>query len=218
MSDFQLMRKNMVYGQVLPSGTINPAIVEALLEAPREPFFPRQLSQIAYMDSDFLLQNNRYLLKSSTLARMLTALDPQKSDLILYVASGMGYGPAILGKLGAHVIALDSDEKMTQEAEKILQDLGLTHIKVVLGDLCDGWKGEKLYDKILVEGCIEFIPDQVVEQLKDRGTVVTFKQPEHSTMKCVKKMKKDGFLTETYLFDAFAPRLSSFKRDKPFIF
>lgn len=218
MSDFLLMRKNMVKGQILPQGISNPNLIEAFLKVPREKFFPRQLSLIAYMDQDLPLQNNRFILRPSTLSGLFSTLDPLPTDSILYVGSGVGYGPAILGKMGSKVIALDAEEQLTQEAEKIIGDLEIPSVKVVLGKLCEGWKSDMLYDKILIEGCIDFIPQSLISLLKEGGTIITIMQPENTTMKCVKFIKKEGVMSKLCLFDVFAPRLKSFKKDIPFIF
>lgn len=218
MSDFAVMRQNMVKGQVLPENVTNPYILDALLKIPREKFVPRQLSHIAYMDANFPFHVDRFLLRPATLALLLEALNPTPSDFILYIASGTGYGPALLGQIGAHVIALDSEETLTQESERHIQDLELSSVKVVLGALHEGWEKEAPYDKIIIEGCIDGIPDSLLIQLKEGGVIVTLKRRKGCGMKAVKFIKQEGVMTEISLFDAFAPRLEAFRKRTSFIF
>lgn len=218
MSDFLIMRQNMVKGQVMPENVVNPLLLKALSALPREKFVPRQLARIAYMDTHFPLNNGRYLLRPALLARLLQALNPQASDTILYIAGGTGYGPALLNQMVSHVVALDCEESLTQEAEHLVQDLKLSSVEVALGPLKEGWEIKAPYDKILIEGCVDFIPQRLISQLKKGGQCVTIKYQKEKERMAVKVEKTQDTLTEIFLFDAFTPRLKSFRKEKPFIF
>lgn len=218
MSDFALMRQNMVNGQILPENVTNSFVIDAFLKVPREKFVPRQLSRIAYMDAHFPLNAGRFLLRPATLGRLLEALNPTSSDRILYIASGTGYGPALLSQMGAHVIALDSEETLTQKAERVLQELNFPSVEVVFGPLEEGWEKEAPYEKMIIEGCIDVIPDPLVFQLKEGGEIVTLRQCNPRGMEAIKYVKRDGVFTEIPLFDAYAPRLEAFHQQKRFIF
>ena len=218
MSDFTMMRQNMVMGQVRPEGTTNPFIIRGFLEIPRERFVPRQLSHIAYMDANFPLNKGRFLLRPALLARLLEALNPLPSDSILYVAAGTGYGPALLSQMGAYVVALESEETLTQEAERLVHDLQLSSVKPIWGPLEEGWEEDAPYDKIVIEGCIDSIPQSLASQLKEGGIMVTFKRFSNQRMEAIKYINQAGNFTEVSLFDAFAPRLKAFRKQKLFNF
>lgn len=218
MSDFVLMRQNMLRGQILPVGVTHPLVLEAFLKVPKETFVPRQLSHIAYMDKNFPLNANRVLLRAAILARLLQALNPSQRDKILYIACGSGYGSALLNDMGAHVVALESEPSLSQEAERVIQELNIPSIKVVLGPLEEGWEAEVPYDKMLIEGSVEFIPEVLVKQLKEGGIIATLKRTKEGSVKAFLYIKEDSTFTEIYLFDAFAPLLKAFKKEKTFIF
>lgn len=218
MSDFTIMRQNMVKGQILPENVTHSLVINAFSNVPREKFVPRQLAHIAYMDTNFSFSKGRFLLRPATLARLLEALNPLSSDKILYIAAGTGYGAALLGESGIRVVALDSEEALTQEAERLIQDLKLSSIKVVLGPLTEGWEKEAPYDKIIIEGSIENFPESLSFQLKEGGTMVTCKHHKEGRMEAIKYIKKQGVITEISLFDAFAPRLKAFRKRKGFVF
>lgn len=218
MSDFFVMRQNMVKGQVIPENVTNPPLIDALFTIPREKFVPSQLARIAYMDGNFFLKKDRVLLRPATLARLLQALNPKSSDKILYIAGGTGYGPALLSQMAHHVIALDSEETLTQAAERLAEELKLSSIQSVLGPLEEGWEHGAPYDKIFIEGCVDFIPRKLASQLKEGGQFITIKSLEGKKRIAVKIDKNQGVFTEFFLFDAFAPRLKPFQAQKPFIF
>ncbi|MBS0271345.1 MAG: protein-L-isoaspartate O-methyltransferase [Proteobacteria bacterium] len=218
MSDFSIMRQNMVKRQIMPENVTNPSILQALLAIPRERFVPRQLSHIAYMDADFPLHVDRFLLRPATLARLLQSLNPSLSDRILYVGAGTGYGPALLSQIGVQVRALECEEMLTQEAERLVVDLRLSSVDIVLGPLAEGWEKEAPYDKILIEGSVETIPEPLFAQLKEGGVIVTLKYNKKRGIRAVKYIKEHGNLTEIFLFDAFAQRLKDFRKRPSFIF
>lgn len=218
MSDFPLMRENMVKNQVLPENVTHPSVLEALLHIPREQFVPRQFSRSAYMDANFTFSQGRVLLRPATLARLLEALNPKPSDHILYLAAGTGYGPALLGHIGSHVVALDEDEVLTREAENHLQNLGLSTVDVICGPLSEGWEKEAPYDKILIEGCVSFIPTPLINQLKERGILVTLRETLLGRMEAIKYIKNQGVLTGLPLFDAFGSRVRDLQKTKAFVF
>lgn len=218
MSDFLIMRQNMVKNQILPENVTNSYILNGFLTLPREQFVPRQLSHIAYMDADFPLQRNRFLLRPATLARLLEALDPSSPMHLLYVAVGTGYGPALLNHIGIQVTALESEEMLSQEAERLVENLNLSLVEIVLGPLEAGWEKGAPYDKILIEGCIDIISEPLISQLKEGGMIITLKADQKLGTSAVKYIKEQGHLTKIPLFDAFAPRLKAFRRRKSFIF
>ncbi len=208
----------MVKGQIEPENVTHPLLIEALSTIPREKFVPHQLARIAYMDANFPLGKDRFLLRPATLARLLQALDPRPSDKILYIASGTGYGPALLNEMVSHVIALDCEETWTQEAERLVNELELSSIEVVFGPLCEGWETEAPYDKILIEGCVDFVPLKLLSQLREDGQLITIKYHKGKASIAIKIDKKQGGFTEQFLFDAFVPRLKALSAQKAFVF
>jgi len=218
MSDFAIMRHNMVNGQLLPEGVTRTSVLEAFLTIPREKFVPRQFARIAYMDAPISFHRDRSLLRPATLARLFEALDITPQSRVLYVACGTGYGPAILSHMGAYVVALDAEESLTQEAERLLQELGLLSGKVVLGPLTEGWSAGAPYDIIIIEGCVDVIPPPLIAQLRLGGSLVTFKSCQDTQTKAIRYVRNQGVLTEIPLFDASAPHLKEFQQKERFVF
>ena len=62
MSDYQAARKAMVDSQVRPSDVTRYAIIEAMLETPREQFVPRALRDVAYAEAEIAIGAGRAIL------------------------------------------------------------------------------------------------------------------------------------------------------------
>jgi protein-L-isoaspartate(D-aspartate) O-methyltransferase len=98
MTDFALARRNMVDGQLRPNRVTNAQLLAAIGDLPRERFLPEGLRSVAYADDDVPLGNGRYLMEPMVLARLVQFLQPRASDRALVVASGRGYGAALLAR------------------------------------------------------------------------------------------------------------------------
>ena len=99
MTDFALARRNMVEGQLRPNRVTSVPLLEAIGDMPREQFLADALRSVAYADDDVPVGGGRFLMEPMVLARMIQALQPNDGQGALVVASGCGYGAALLGRL-----------------------------------------------------------------------------------------------------------------------
>jgi protein-L-isoaspartate(D-aspartate) O-methyltransferase len=169
--DFAARRVMMVDTQVRPSDVTKFPVIAALLAVPRERFVPPALREAAYAGENLPLGPGRVVLEPRTFAKMLDALDLGPNDLVLHVGAGLGYGPAVIARLAAAVIAVESDPDLAAEAEAALAAEGADGAVVVTGPLEAGAAEHGPYDAILIEGGVELVPDALLDQLKDGGRI-----------------------------------------------
>jgi protein-L-isoaspartate(D-aspartate) O-methyltransferase len=221
MTDFALARRNMIDGQLRPNRVTNAELLAALAELPRERFLPEGLRAMAYADDDVPLGNGRYLMEPMILARLIQALQPQPEDRALVVASGAGYGTALLARLVKSVVALETDPTLVRTAEQALKPLGITNVAPVTGPLEAGAPspGEP-YDVILIEGAVPHVPTAIIEQLAEGGRLATvIATPQTTTLGQAQLMVKEGgVVAGRSVFDAGTPRLPGFAAPPRFIF
>lgn len=176
--DFAQARIRMVDGQVRTTDVTSLALIQAMLDVPREYFVPASWRDLAYIDEDIQIapaadgRMARYLMEASPLARMLQAADVQPTDIVLDVGSGAGYAAAILSQLAGSVIALESDAPLAAQAGATLAALGCGNVTVVQGELAEGHPGNAPYDVIVVAGAVDFVPSALFHQLKEGGRLV----------------------------------------------
>ena len=135
MTDFALARRNMVEGQLRPNRVTNSQLLAVIGALPREKFLPDGLRSVAYSDEDVPLGNGRFLMEPMVLARLIQTLQPRETDRALVVASGRGYGAALLARLVKSVVAVESDAALAAAAERTAKELGLTGVEQKVGPL-----------------------------------------------------------------------------------
>jgi len=219
MTDFALARRNMIEGQLRPNRVTNAVLLAAIAELPRERFLPEGLRAVAYADDDVPLGGGRYAIEPMVLARLIQALQPDSEDRALVVASGCGYGAALLARLAKTVVAVESDDRLAGMAENAFKALGLTNIQLMIGRLEDGARELGPYNVILVEGEVRQIPQTLLDQLAEGGRLATVMAGTPGALGNATLMVKQGGVTSgRSLFDAGTPTLPGFAPPARFTF
>lgn len=215
MSEFAARRVMMVDTQVRPSDVTKFPIIDAMLTVPRETFVPDARREAAYVGENLPLAPGRVVLEPRTLAKLLDALDVQPDELVLTIGCGLGYTAAVIARLAETVVAVEEDEGLAAEAQRILSEEGVDNAVVVTGPLVDGAAKCAPYDVITVEGGVEVIPDAVLAQLKEGGRIgAVFMDGAVGTARVGYKI--DGQMTWRPMFNASAPVLAGFRTARGF--
>lgn len=217
MTDFALARRNMVEGQLRPNRVTNAQLLAAVGALPREKFLPEGLRSIAYSDEDVPLGGGRFLMEPMVLARLIQTLQPRETDRALVVASGRGYGAALLSRLVKSVVAVECDAALADAASQTARELALANIEQKVGPLEAGAAGP--YDVILIEGAVQQVPAAIVEQLVDGGRLATIVAGPPGALGTAQLFVKEGGVASARpLFDAGTPSLPGFAPPPRFTF
>jgi protein-L-isoaspartate(D-aspartate) O-methyltransferase len=219
MTDFTLARRNMVDGQLRPNRVTNGQLLAAIGALPRERFLPDGLRSVAYSDEDVPLGNGRFLMEPMVLARLIQTLQPRETERALVVASGRGYGAALLARLVKSVVAVESDTVLAAAAERTAKELGLTGIEHKVGPMEEGAPAAGPYDVILIEGAVRQVPQAIVDQLVDGGRMATIVAGPPGALGSAQLFVKEGGVASARpLFDAGTPALPGFAPPPRFTF
>ena len=219
MTDFVLARRNMVYGQLRPNRVTNAQLLAAIGELPRERFLPAGLQSVAYADDDVPLGKGRFLMEPMVLARLLQTLQPLPEDKALVVASGAGYGAALLARLVKAVVAVEADAGLAGSAEQTIRNLGITNVQQVVGRMEEGCAAQASYDVILIEGAVQKVPATILDQLAEGGRLGTVIAAPTGMLGVAHLMVKEGGVASGRpLFDAGTPPLPGFAAPPRFTF
>jgi protein-L-isoaspartate(D-aspartate) O-methyltransferase len=217
MIDFVAAREAMVDRQVRTADVTLYPIIEAMLAVPREDFVPPALLPVAYLGGDVPIAPGRVLLDPRVFAKLLDALNPGPSDLVLDLGCGTGYSTAVLARLAEAVIALEEDPALAAEAEALLAAHSVDTAVVQTGPLVAGVPEHGPFDAILVEGAVERLPEAIADQVKPGGRIAAVFTAGAAGQARLGLRTEQGVAWRR-LFDATAPLLPGFEATKAFEF
>jgi protein-L-isoaspartate(D-aspartate) O-methyltransferase len=152
-------------------------------------------------------------------ARLVHTLQPRATDRALVVASGRGYGAALLARLVKSVVAVESDAALAAAAGTTIKELGLANIRQQVGSLEAGAAASGPYDVILIEGAVRQVPSAILDQLVDGGRMGTIVAgPPGALGSAQLFVKEGGVASGRPLFDAGTPALPGFAPPPSFTF
>jgi protein-L-isoaspartate(D-aspartate) O-methyltransferase len=216
MIDYRRARTAMVDSQVRPSDVTRYAVIEAMMEVPRELFVPRAHRAVAYAEMAVPLAPGRLMLEPRILAKMLDALELRAGELALDVGAGYGYGAAVMARMGATVVALEDGELATHLAEAVAS-YGADGVLVERGPLAGGAPASGPYDVIVVEGGVETLPAALLDQLAEGGRLAAVEM--QGVFGRCRIWRRDGTaISSLAIFDAAAPVLPGFDAARSFTF
>lgn len=219
MDNFATARQNMVDSQIHPLGVIDQRLLSAYERVPREMFLPENKRGIAYADDEIMLYEGRYLMEAAIHARMVQALNLTRNDAVLDMGDPCGYSPAILSELCSTVIALEESDNYIENAFKQWNALGCDNIVNFKGDLRDGLKKHAPYDAILINGAVDYVPQNILDQLQEEGRLCAVVRPDSGNVgQAVLFMRSGDNFSHRPLFDAAISYLDGFRPKKDFVF
>ena len=218
-AQYKFARQTMVDCQIRPTKVTDERVIDAFATIPREMFVGRNQRAIAYVDEDLPLPGGRCMMEPMVLARLIQALAVQPDDNVLVIGAATGYGAAILARLAASVIAVETRTQMVEKAQETLVSIGADNAVAIKGRLTDGFAKEGPYDAILIAGGVETVPDRVLEQLSNGGRLVAVWRPDGNAVGVASAWTQAGdkFVRKP-LFDAQVPVLDDFRCKRDFVF
>ncbi|MEN0000989.1 MAG: protein-L-isoaspartate O-methyltransferase [Pseudomonadota bacterium] len=221
--EFEALRRAMVDSQVRTTDVTDLPLLEAMLDVPRELFVPERQKPFAYTDRDILLDGDgegtpRYLMQASPFAKMVQLAEITGDDVILDIGCGLGYSAAILSRLGAAVIALESDTNLADRASEKLIEHGFDSVAVVSGPLDAGYADEGPYDVIMMNGSVDVLPAALLDQLKPGGRLVVVEGDGLDAVARLYLRDEQGIVSDRRAFNASVKPLPGFERAAEFEF
>ena len=211
------LNKNMVEGQIKPLGNISKQVMDAFLSIPRDQFVPLELKKFAYLEKNIELANDRFLLKPSLIAKIISLADFNSSDTVLIIGSSTGYSSAILSSIAETVISIEEDDQLVNFSETMVLDKKIDNVVFFKKDLNKGCPEHGPFNKILIEGAIEDIPSYLFDQLDENGKMIAI--IANGDLSEVREYNKVGAnIGSKFLFNCEAPKLKAFNKTDSFNF
>ena len=170
ITSFEAMRHAMVQSQLRTNAVNDPRVVTAMATVAREKFVPADVRLLAYRDTAVAIGNGRFLNVPIATGKLLTEAYLLPTDRVLLIGAAGGYTAAVLARLVASVVAVESDHDLAALARESLK--GLANVALVEGPLEKGHAKAAPYDVLVVDGCVEQLPENLVSQVAPGGRVV----------------------------------------------
>ncbi len=208
------MRAAMIDSQLRTNDVIDPDVVAAMAAVPREAFVPAALSGVAYMDRAIALGDGRALNPPLVTGRLLVEAAVRPGMRVLLVGAATGYTAALLAKLGAEVHAVEERADLIEAARAAAGDSAIAWTQ---GPLAAGAPKAAPFDRIVIEGAVETLPDALVAQLAEGGRIVAARR-DGSVSRLVQGVKAGGAVALRAFADMDVAPLPGFAAPKGFRF
>ena len=219
MSLFEDRRRLMVESQLRTNKVTNTNVLMAFEAIAKEDFIDAAYADLAYIDEDLMLEHGRFILEPMVFARLVQALELNKTESVLDIGATSGYSTAILARLAQSVVGLESDTDLARMGQDNLTNGGIDNAVLLQGQHQQGFANEAPYDAIIIEGSVEDVPETLLNQLSENGRLVTILRPSATAPgKAVKYVRSGRGFAYTALFDAQTPMLGEFAKAKEFSF
>jgi protein-L-isoaspartate(D-aspartate) O-methyltransferase len=165
-------RRAMIDKQLVRRGISSPRVLEAMENVPRELFMTAECQDEAYADRAAPIDCGQTISQPYIVALMTEALDLTGEEKVLEIGTGSGYQTAVLSRLARRVISIERHADLSRQAEKALNQIGCTNVRLLVGDGTKGDPREAPFDRIIITAAAERIPSPLLEQLADGGLMV----------------------------------------------
>jgi len=186
---------------------LDPRVMEAMREVPREAFVPEALKPYAYDNGPLPIGHGQTISQPYIVALMTDLLEPKPEHTVLEIGTGSGYQTAILSRLVKQVYSIEVVPELSQTARARFKKLHYDNIECRVGNGAEGWPEHAPYDGILVTAAATHIPEPLVEQLRPGGhLVIPVGLPYmHQDLMRVTKSESGKIHTKDILGVAFVP-------------
>jgi protein-L-isoaspartate(D-aspartate) O-methyltransferase len=162
----------MVEEQLKPRNITSTAVLNAMNNVPRHLFVSEDAQVYAYEDSPLSIGLGQTISQPYIVAYMTEQLELVPGMKVLEIGTGSGYQAAILAHLGCEVYTIELLQEFAISAKQTLAALKFDSVRVRLGNGYEGWSDEAPFDAIIVTAAPDYIPEELVEQLKDDGKMI----------------------------------------------
>lgn len=172
MTDFSVLRAQMVERQLRRRGIADERVLAAMEAVPREEFVGDSYRLRAYADSALPIGEAQTISQPWIVAAIAQALELRGEELVLEVGTGSGYSAAVLARLAPHVVSIERHAGLAADARRTLERLGVRGVEVVVGDGSRGLPERAPFDAIAVHAVAPAPPRSLLDQLADGGRLV----------------------------------------------
>ena len=168
MFDAQFARRQMIEQQVRAWEVLDPRVLAALQDVPREEFAPAAYRDLAFADTGIPIGHGQSMLPPKLEGRILQSLDVHLDDTALEIGTGTGFFAACLGRLARSVRSIDLFPDFVAGATEAWHRVGVRNVIAETGD-ATRLSDRESYDVIALTAALPVYDDRFERALKLGG-------------------------------------------------
>lgn len=180
-------RMQTLLAQLRLQGIRDERLLKAIEDIPRELFVDEALAHKAYENTALPIGSGQTISQPYMVARMTELLNLMPSSRVLEIGTGSGYQTAILAHLVQHVCSVERIKGLQWQAKRRLKQLDLHNVSTRHGDGWQGWASRGPFDAIIVTAAPPEIPQALMQQLDDGGTLVLPVGEQTQMLQCIQR-------------------------------
>jgi protein-L-isoaspartate(D-aspartate) O-methyltransferase len=212
-----ILNKNMIEGQIKPINGMSEELLSIFYSLDRNDFMPEIVKEMSYIEKNIILENERTILKPSLIAQIALSINLKANENVLILGATTGYLSAILSHQAETVIVVEENERLLSNSENAIKKNSLNNVVFIKNEIVKGYNEQSPFNAIIIEGAIQEVPNNILNQLDEGGRLFAIVQEEEI---CSDKLfKKNGnSISEQKLFNCKMPVLSMFMKKNSFSF
>jgi len=195
-------------------GIMDPAVLRAMEEVPRDRFVMPAHARAAYQDRALPIACGQTISQPFLVAYMTEQLAVRPCHHVLEIGTGSGYQTAILSRLAARVTSVERYRTLANAARIRLKALGYDSVDIIHADGTAGVPDRAPFDRIIVTAAAESVPQALVDQLATDGVMIMPVGAADAHQTLVKIVRTKGDVARTDLIVVcFVPLLPGEARE-----
>jgi protein-L-isoaspartate(D-aspartate) O-methyltransferase len=165
-------RRRMVDRQMRARDIDDERVLAAMESVPRHEFVLPDMLDQAYNDHPLPIGFGQTISQPYIVALMTQMLNLEPGDKVLEIGTGSGYQAAVLAEMTDQVYTIEIIPELAARARDTLDRLGYDYVVSKQADGYWGWEEYAPFDAIIVTAAPDHIPQPLLNQLVDGGTMV----------------------------------------------
>lgn len=164
--------RDRLVARLAAAGIDNLEVLEVIGREPRHLFLDEALAHRAYEDTALPIGHGQTLSQPWIVARMTELVLAESPQRVLEIGTGSGYQTLILARLVPMLWSVERITALHRRAAERLRFLHADNVRLRLADGGHGWPEAAPYDVILLTACASELPQALLAQLADGGTLI----------------------------------------------
>lgn len=204
-----MQKRDQLIQDLKESGIVDPRVLKAIEEIPRECFLSSEQQDQAYDNIPLSIECQQTISQPYIIGLMTQSLmSGPEIHKVLEIGTGSGYQTAILARLIKRVYSLERHRYLLEQAQKRLKRLNITNVECYHRDGFEGLIQEGPFDGILVTAAPKEVPQSLLMQLSNKGRMIIPVGGQSS--QTLQQINRDGESFHTQIIESvrFVPMLS----------